>query len=172
MTHYDSVGIEASVSIAGIQASFLWCSSFIYLFAQYAEMNSKICNVPDVQLHQYHIYSEVTRWFNYIPKRVATLPCNMSLIACFLTLSTNAQGGVSTYARCGGIFDNRFTANLQANQPVKGFWKSVKIWHPRYQLEYGVSILWNTVKYSKVYGYSSSQFNLPHRYGNSHAIGL
>ena len=26
------------------------------------------------------------------------------------------------------------------------------------------------VKKSKVYGYSSSQSNLPHRYGNSHAI--
>jgi len=120
MTHYDSVGIEASVSIAGIQASFLWCSSFIYLFAQYAEMNSKICNVPDVQLHQYHIYSEVTRWFNYIPKRVATLPCNMSLIACFLTLSTNAQGGVSTYARCGGIF--WITISLQICKPISQ-WK-------------------------------------------------
>ena len=30
--------------------------------------------------------------------------------------------------------------------------------------------LWSKIQYSKVYGYSSSQSNLPHRYGNSHAI--
>jgi len=36
---------------------------------------------------------------------------------------------------------------------------------------YGLSYRNRTVgKHSKVYRYSSSQYNLPHRYGNSHAI--
>ena len=39
--------------------------------------------------------------------------------------------------RYGGIFINCFTANLLKNQPVKEFWKSVKIWQT-YDHEYGV----------------------------------
>jgi len=50
-------------------------------------------------------------------KYVATLPCNLSLTAC--RAETNvSQGKVATYARCGGIFNNLFTANLLQNLPV------------------------------------------------------
>jgi len=36
-------------------------------------------------------------------KYVATLPCNLSLSACFADINAS-QGSVATYARCGGIF--------------------------------------------------------------------
>ena len=55
-------------------------------------------------------------------KRVCvTIPCNLSLVACFLTLMLVTQGNVATYARCGGILNspNHFTANLLENFPVK-----------------------------------------------------
>jgi len=45
-------------------------------------------------------------WLLTIPphlKYVATLPCNLSIIACFRHIS---QGGVAKYAWCGGIFSN------------------------------------------------------------------
>ena len=51
---------------------------------------------------------------------------------------------MATYARYGGIFNKRFTANLLENQPEKEFGKSVEIWQ-RCHHEYGVSCLWNTV---------------------------
>jgi len=59
-------------------------------------------------------------------KCVATLPCNLSLLACFADIVS--QGSVATYARCGGIFDTYLTANLLRNLPVKKFLKSVKNW--------------------------------------------
>ena len=48
-------------------------------------------------------------------KYPATLPCNLSFIACFLTLLLHR----ATYARCGGIYNNHFTVNLLHNFPVK-----------------------------------------------------
>jgi len=50
-------------------------------------------------------------------KHVATLPCNLSLMACFADISVS-QGRVATHARCGGIFDIHLTANLPSNHPV------------------------------------------------------
>jgi len=35
---------------------------------------------------------------------------------------------MATYARCGWIFSNKFTANLPGNLPVKKNRKSVEIW--------------------------------------------
>ena len=58
-------------------------------------------------------------------KYVATLPCNLSLMACFADI-TVSQGSVATYARCSGIFNTHFTANLLRNLPLI-FFKSVKI---------------------------------------------
>jgi len=46
-------------------------------------------------------------------------------MACFADISV-PQGSVATYARCGGIFDIRLTANLQRNLSVKKILKSVK----------------------------------------------
>jgi len=56
-------------------------------------------------------------------KYAATLPCNLSLTACFAE-SNASQGSVATYARCGGIFNMHLTANLPRNLPVK---KNLKI---------------------------------------------
>jgi len=51
-------------------------------------------------------------------KYVATLPCNLSLMACFADIYV-LQGSVATYARCGGSFSIRITTNLPWNFPVK-----------------------------------------------------
>jgi len=46
-------------------------------------------------------------------------------MACFADINAS-QDSVTTYARCGGIFDVRLTANLIRNLPVKKILKSVK----------------------------------------------
>jgi len=51
-------------------------------------------------------------------KYVATLPCNLLLMARFAD-SNVSRGSVATYARCGGIFNVHLTANLPRNLPVK-----------------------------------------------------
>jgi len=53
-------------------------------------------------------------------KYVATLPCNLSLMACFPDINVS-QGSVATYARYGGIFNIHLTANLSRNLPLKKF---------------------------------------------------
>jgi len=54
-------------------------------------------------------------------KYVATLPCNLLLMACFGEFNVS-QGSVATYARCGGIFNVLLTANLPRNLPVTIFY--------------------------------------------------
>ena len=49
-----------------------------------------------------------------MPKYVATLPCNLSLMACFADFNVS-QGSVATYARCGGTFNIRLGTNLLRN---------------------------------------------------------
>ena len=56
----------------------------------------------------------------------ATLPCNLSLMACFTDINVS-QGSVTTYAMCGGMFVIHLTANLLRNLSVKKILKSVKI---------------------------------------------
>jgi len=56
-----------------------------------------------------------------------------SLVSCFLTHGVVSdihisQGSVATYFRCGGIFRDKFVANLPMSLSVKGFLKSVNIW--------------------------------------------
>ena len=51
-------------------------------------------------------------------KYVATLLCNLSLMACIADVIVS-QGSVATYARCGGIFNVHLTAKLLRNLPVK-----------------------------------------------------
>jgi len=61
-------------------------------------------------------------------KYTATLPCNLSLMACFADINIS-QGSVATYSRCGRISSMVLTANLPnlpRNLPVK-MCKSVKI---------------------------------------------
>jgi len=53
-------------------------------------------------------------------KYVATLPCNLLLMACFGDISVS-QGSVATYTRCGGTFNIHLTENLPRNLPVKIF---------------------------------------------------
>ena len=60
-------------------------------------------------------------------KYVATLPCNLSSMACFADDNVS-QGSVATCARCGGIFEIHLTANSLRNLPVKKILKSVKNW--------------------------------------------
>jgi len=51
-------------------------------------------------------------------KYVATLPCNLLLMACFADTNVS-QGSVATYARCDGIFGTCLTANLPSYLPAK-----------------------------------------------------
>jgi len=51
-------------------------------------------------------------------KYVATLPCNLSLMACFADIDVS-QGSAATYARCDGILNIHLTANLPRNLPEK-----------------------------------------------------
>jgi len=51
---------------------------------------------------------------------VATLLCNLSLIACFADINVS-QGSVATDARCGGIFNIHLTTNLPRNLPLNYF---------------------------------------------------
>jgi len=51
---------------------------------------------------------------------VATLPCNLSLMACFADINVS-QGSAATYARCGGIFNVHITTNLRRKLSVKIF---------------------------------------------------
>jgi len=50
-------------------------------------------------------------------KYVATLHCNLLLMACFGDINVS-RGSVATYARCGGTFNIQLTANLPRNLPV------------------------------------------------------
>jgi len=60
-------------------------------------------------------------------KYVATVPCNLSLMACFAAINVS-EGSVATYARCGGIFNILLTANLPRNLPVKIFLNRLRIY--------------------------------------------
>ena len=51
-------------------------------------------------------------------KYVATLRCNLSLMACFAENNVS-QGSAATYARCGEIFNIRIAANLLRKLSVK-----------------------------------------------------
>ena len=59
-------------------------------------------------------------------KYVATLHFNLSLMACVADINVS-QGSVATYARCGGIFDIHWTANLRRNLVVKDFYNRLRI---------------------------------------------
>ena len=66
-------------------------------------------------------YSPIFSFFHHIQQ----YKHNFSLMSCFADINV-LLGSVATHARCGGIFDNRLTANLPANLPVKTCLKSVK----------------------------------------------
>jgi len=62
-------------------------------------------------------------WLSTTPphlKYVATLPCNLLLMACFADINVS-QGSVATYASCGGNFNIHLTRNLPRNFPVNFF---------------------------------------------------
>ena len=60
-------------------------------------------------------------------KYVATLPCNLSLVACFLALLFYKEVWEYMQGVVGPIITT-LLLNLLENIPVKEFWKSVKIW--------------------------------------------
>ena len=85
-------------------------------------------------------------------KYVATLPCNWSLIACFLTwmchkvVCQHRQGDTmwNDAGSCAWPIsddNNDFAANLPKNLSVKKMWKSVKIWQ-KYGHEFVASLFW------------------------------
>jgi len=51
-------------------------------------------------------------------KYVATLPCNLSLLACCADINIS-QGSVATYAGYGWVFNVFLTANLPRNRSEK-----------------------------------------------------
>ena len=53
-----------------------------------------------IKIGEYLAKLQARTWY------VATLPCNLSLMACFADISVS-QGSTATYARCGGIFNIR-----------------------------------------------------------------
>jgi len=59
-------------------------------------------------------------------------------------LNTNiSQSSVAMQLRCGGFFNDSFTANLPLNLSVKEFWKSAKLWLISYRRD-GVVLFWKT----------------------------
>jgi len=58
-------------------------------------------------------------------QHVASLPCKLSLMACFADIKIS-QGSVATCARCSGIFNIHLTTNLPRNISVN-ILKPVKI---------------------------------------------
>jgi len=61
---------------------------------------------------------------NYVTVTLCIQHSNLSLMACFVDINVS-QGSAATYARCGGIFNIRLTANLPKNLSVKKCFKSV-----------------------------------------------
>ena len=55
---------------------------------------------------------------NYVTVTLCIPHSNWSLMACFVDIDVS-QGSAATYARCGGIFNIRLTANLPKNLSVK-----------------------------------------------------
>jgi len=53
-------------------------------------------------------------------KYVATLLCNLSIMACFADIYVS-QGSVATYARCDGIVNIHLTTNLPRNLSLDFF---------------------------------------------------
>ena len=51
-------------------------------------------------------------------KYAATLPCNLSLMACFADINVS-QGSVATYLRCGGVVNNQIKKGLLLSLRVK-----------------------------------------------------
>ena len=66
-----------------------------------------------------------------------------------------SQGSVATYARCGGMFNIRVTANLQRNLPVKSFVN--RLWFDRVM----VMSLWPRFLAHRVCIYSSLTWVVP-----------
>ena len=90
-------------------------------------------------------------------KYVATLPCNLLLMACFADINVS-QSSVATHAKCGGIFDIHVTANLPKNRPVKTFLKSVKNWQ-NYGHDSVAPFLTHPVYVSLLFVFSFKQIN-------------
>jgi len=82
----------------------------------------KFCWLNEFTVSQSHCS---TRRVTFVSSRVGqcTLPCNLSLMACFADI-TVLQGSVATYARCvHGSFNIHLTTNLPRSYPVKKVFK-------------------------------------------------
>jgi len=112
-------------------------------FSSVLARRAKCARQPRSCWYLYQIFTDLrnifTHWLSNKPvliwllittahlKYVATLPCNLSLMACFTDIN-GSQGSVATYARRGEMFIIRLTANLSRNLAVKKFLISVKNW--------------------------------------------
>jgi len=89
-----------------------------------------LVNLPNIYGFKKKIHSQTFLiWLLTTPphlKYVATLPCNLLLMACLADINVS-QGSVATYASCGGIFNIHLNTNLPTNLSVKNFFQSVKI---------------------------------------------
>ena len=102
-------------------------SSFSSVLARCAKCMKQPRSLPDIYWLKKFTHTLSSKpfliWLLTTPphvKYVATLPCNLSLMACFAHINVS-QGSVATHARRGGIFNIHLTANLPTNLPVISF---------------------------------------------------
>jgi len=106
------------------------------------------------ELNNAHIIRRVFLDYNFQWMTLAwQLESCMSVCSCsswkLQFLEHISQRRVAMHLRCGGILNNHMTANLMLNQPVKEFWKSVKIWHS-YCYDFGGLLFWNIMYITKM----------------------
>jgi len=100
-----------------------------------AQRSGLALNLPNIHLYEKNCTHTLSNkpfliWLLTTPphlKYVATLPCNLSLMACFADINVS-QCSVAKYARCGGMFNIILTANLLRNLSVNKKCKLVRIW--------------------------------------------
>jgi len=84
-----------------IESPIAPCMLLHYLVKHYCQQNKPLKTSPHL-------------------KYVATLHCNLLLMACF-------KSSVATYARCGGIFNTAFNYKFTKESSSEKKFKSVKI---------------------------------------------
>jgi len=93
-------------------------TEFLFVsFAKYSPLEKKTISLTDSATKPFLIWLSTTQPHL---KYVATLPYNLSSMVCFADINVS-QGGVATYASCGGIFNIPLTTNLPRNFPAKFF---------------------------------------------------
>ena len=130
--------------MAKLQA-IAWSSRSFCVRGQHTDKRRKSARDNHVHICNFAKYSPISKkkftdrlsnkdflvWLLTIQWRIkclATLRCNLSLIARFLTLMFHKVVWQHRLWRCDGSFNNHFTANLPRIFSVRKFRKSVKSW--------------------------------------------